>query len=364
MNKTLLHLQSSMFEDRERVLIESGPFRVSGFRYDSGVCALRMNNDRGEIVMLPYQGQQIWSACFDGRDLTMKSMFGEPRDTRTYLETYGGFLLHCGATSMGVPTSLDNHPLHGDLPNAPYQKAFIVVSEDETGPYVALSGIYQHTVAFNFNYTAEPFVKMREGSALVSVDITIRNLKNSPMPLMYLAHANFRPVDDARLVYSAISDAEHVRVRTSIPSHIHPLPGYKEFIDKLSAEPSLHHLLRHDLAFDPEVVFYIDYLTDAQGWSHSMQVHPSGIADYIAHRPTELSKGVRWISRTADQDALGLLLPATAEPEGYHAELEKGNVKQLDAHQQYDIHMVMGALTASEASKMSDTIQKIVERGK
>ena len=68
-----------------------------------------MSNDRGELVMLPFQGQQIWSAKFDGRPLTMTSMFAEPRLTRSFLETYGAFFLHCGVTAMGGPSAQDTH---------------------------------------------------------------------------------------------------------------------------------------------------------------------------------------------------------------------------------------------------------------
>ena len=60
----------------------------------------------------------------DGRQLTMRSMFDQPQATRNYLETYGGFLIHCGFTAMGVPTKEDSHPLHGELPNAPYRQAY------------------------------------------------------------------------------------------------------------------------------------------------------------------------------------------------------------------------------------------------
>jgi len=76
-----------------------------------------------------------------------------------------------------------------------------------------------------------------------------------------------------------------------------------------------------------------------------------------------LGKGVRWISRTPDQDAIGLNLPATAEPEGYQAELEKGNVLQLGAHSQYDIHMVLGALDASQAMEIEKKIGMVVTKG-
>jgi hypothetical protein len=113
--------------------------------------------------------------------------------------------------------------------------------------------------------------------------------------------------------------------------------------------------------FDPEVVFYIDYQADADGWAHSIQVHPDGQADYIRHRPAQLNKGVRWICRTADQDALGLILPSTAEPEGYSAEKAKGNIKVLPAAWNIlSLNMNLGALTADEACAAEEEIRAIL----
>lgn len=361
MRPTLFHLTETMFGERERLLVEHGSLRAHAFRFDTGVCAIRLTNSRGELAILPFQGQQIWSAVFDGRNLTMKSMFDNPKATQTYLETYGGFLLHCGATAMGVPGPGDNHPLHGELPNAGYQSAYIELGQDEYGEYIAVGGKYRHTVAFNFNYTAQPLTRLHENSALVQVEMTITNLKNTAMPLMYLAHANFRPVDDGRLVYTAVVNPQNVRVRTNIPSHVHPLPGYKEFLDELQKEPTKHHILKQGLAFDPEVVFYIDYLADQQGWAHSLQIHPDGSSDYIGHKPSQLSKGVRWICRTSDQDALGLNLPATAEPEGYKAEEVKGNIQQLAGKGVFYFELVMGLLTPTETAEMETKVQKIIE---
>jgi hypothetical protein len=195
-SETIINITPQFFAEREKTLVEHGTLTASTFRFDSGVCGLRLNNELGQLVLLPFQGQQIWSAEFGGRNLTMKSMFAEPRPTREYLETYGGFLLHCGATAMGVPSKEDTHPLHGELPNAPYQKAYLVVGQDEKDSYIGLGGQYQHTVAFNYNYIAEPLVKLYTGSTLFWLTMTITNLKNSEMELMYLAHVNFRPVDN------------------------------------------------------------------------------------------------------------------------------------------------------------------------
>ncbi len=190
--------------------------------------------------------------------------------------------------------------------------------------------------------------------------MAVTNLKRSPMELMYLAHANFCPVDHGRLVYSAPGDPSHVRVRASIPSHVKPLPGYREFLEELAQRPEKHHVLQPGLAFDPEVVFFIDYMADEKGWAHTMQVHPDGSADYIRHRPSQLDKGVRWICRTADQDALGMNLPATAEPEGYSAEKAKGNIKILPAQETWRCEMEMGALSADEAQTIEAKIARIV----
>ena len=357
---TIIHITPRFFSEVERALVERGPLAASAFRFDNGVRALRLKNEMGELVLLPFQGQQIWSARFGGRDLTMKSMFSEPRPTREYLETYGGFLIHCGATAMGVPSKDDTHPLHGELPNAPYQKAYLVLGEDERGPYIGLGGQYQHTVAFGYNYLAEPLVKLYAGATTFSVSMTLTNLKRTDMEWMYLAHVNFRPVDNGRLVYSAQCTPQHVRVRKSIPSHVRPGPGYREFIEELAEHPEKHHVLAPDLVFDPELVFSIDYLADADGWAHSLQVHPDGVADYVRHRPDQLDVGVRWICRTPDQDALGFVLPATAEPEGYLAEKAKGYIKTIPAGGVAQIDMEIGTLAPDKAAQVSAQIGEIV----
>ena len=362
MTETLLHLFPASFPERERVLVEHGPLTASVFRYDSGVCGLRLKNELGELALLPFQGQQIWSAAFGGRDLTMKSMFSQPNATRNYLETYGGFMIHCGATRMGVPSAGDNHPLHGELPNAPYQRAWLAVGEDARGAYIELSGEYEHIVAFSDHYIARPQVRLYANSAIFPVSIAISNLKKTPMDLMYLAHANFRPVDDGRLIYSAVCDAAHVRVRKSIPSHVKPLPGYAEFLVELAERPERHNVLSPGLAFDPEVVFFVDYLADAQGWAHTLQIHPDGSADYISHRPDQLNHGVRWICRTPDQDALGMCLPATAEPEGYTAEKAKGNVRSVPGGATVRFDMEMGYLSPAAAAQMAEKIGVMIGR--
>jgi len=62
-----IHLMPEMFAERERVVLEHGSLAASAFRFASGVCGLRLKNGLGELTLLPFQGQQIWSAAFHGQ---------------------------------------------------------------------------------------------------------------------------------------------------------------------------------------------------------------------------------------------------------------------------------------------------------
>jgi hypothetical protein len=354
------NLSPDFFSAQEKKLVEYGVLSAATFRFDSGVCGLRLQSDRGQLVLLPFQGQQVWSAAFEGYDLTMRSMFDQPYPTQEFLKTFGGFLQHCGLTGAGGPSPQDTHPLHGELPNAPFQAAYLVAGEDEQGRYLGLGGWYEYTVAFAHHYRAEPLVKLYAGASHFHVSLTATNLKNSDMELMYLAHVNFKPVNDGRLVYSAHCTPEHVRVRSAIPAHIKPGPGYMAFIHSLQAAPEKHNVLRPELAFDPEAVFFIDYIADEAGWAYNLQLHPDGSADYIRHRPDQLPKGTRWISRTPDQDAIALVEAGTCEPEGYLAEKAKGNLKILPPGGQFTCVLEIGRLAPAEAARLEQKISALL----
>ena len=222
-----IDIHPSWFSEKESQIAQCGELKVSGFCYDSGVAALRIVNDRGEIIVLPFHGQQIWRAKFDGRDLTMQSYFDEPVNTQTYLENYGAFFIHCGVTAIGAPGPEDTHPLHGELPNARFQHAYLLV--DEMAQTVSVVSTYQHTLAFSYHYLATATVVVPQGSALIDVSLVVDNLKNTPMDLMYLGHANFRPVDGGELHYMAHYTAENVRVRRSIQAMSHQSPDTASF---------------------------------------------------------------------------------------------------------------------------------------
>jgi hypothetical protein len=353
-----ISLDQSVFQTGETLLVEGGGVSACSFVYSSGVKAVRLHHASADVILLPYQGQQIWSAVFSGRELAMRSMFSEPQAERGFLRNMGRYLLHCGVSGIGAPGAQDQHPFHGELPNAPYQHAWLVAGEDENGSYIGLSGSYEYVEAFKSHYRFIPRVKLYQDSTVLHAQVTLENLNQTPLEFMYLAHINMRPVDNAKLVYSSKVNPENVRVRTSLPANLQPKPGYTEFIRRLSVHPELHHTLSPDLPYDPEVVFYLTFMADQQGWASSMQVHPDGSADIVRHRPAQLSHGIRWICRTPDQEALGFE-PATAEVDGYTAEKAKGNVRLLPGGEVFQAEYQMGLLAPEQAKMECEKISAL-----
>jgi hypothetical protein len=354
-------LRKTDFVEKERTFIDFEDLKASLFLYGSGVHAVKVANEHGHIIVLPYKGQQVWNAFFRGRYLNMKTMYEEPKNTDFFLNTYGCFVMHCGPLRMGCPGPEDDHVLHGELPYADYDEAALVMGEDEKGRYIGITGVYDYNRAFGEKYQARPLVKLHEGSSLVDILMTIENYSHYPMELMYMCHVNFRPVEYGKIVQSVDWTREHMKVRTVIPEHVKASRTFVDFLAKLEETPRLTEVIKPEDEYNPEIAFFIHSpRVDENGWSHYMQVHPDGSADYIRYKPEELDHNTRWISRTEDQAGLGLALPATCDPEGYSAEKKKGNIKEIPASSSVSFSVVAGHLNQEEANEMETHINKIV----
>jgi hypothetical protein len=180
---------------------------------------------------------------------------------------------------------------------------------------------------------------------------------------MYLCHINFRPVDGAQLIYSALADPEHVRAHVAVPADLPAADAarLRRTIERINADPAVHHRIDpQDQCYDPEVVMTIKYLADASGYAHSLQKRPQGDAFYVAHRIAELPLVLRWIARTGDEDALGMVLPATAEHLGRERASRDGMMKTLAAGDSVCLSMKVGYLDAAATAAVEAQITAIL----
>ena len=360
MNK--FYLYEDFFTRDEKEILSFGKLSASLFTYSTGVKAVRLKNDRGSIVLLPYMGQMIWRAEFDGYDMTMKTIFEEPIPAKEcFHETYGCFLMHCGLTAMGNPTTEDTHTPHGELPICKYQTVYLVSGEDEGGKYVGLSGVYTHKSCYALNYDFSPLVKIYEGKTVINIDASFTNNKDVPLEYFYLCHINHRPIDGATLEYTA--DRKSIKVNHEVPedyfskedadasnAYLAELDKNPGIMDKVGAEGQCYR---------PEIVFKCTYTPDENGNAYTMQYDKGGHSTFVIHRPEELPFGIRWISRTEDEDTMGMVLPATCEHLGRLYCQRNGQSRFLGKGETVTYRMQTGLLNSAEADNMYKKIKSM-----
>lgn len=353
---TTFSLYPELFGAQERTVLESADFRVQAWTYASGVKALALENNRGRLVVLPYQGQMIWSAVFDGCDLSMRNMFEQPRPSPTVIGTYGCFMFHSGLLRNGCPTPEDDHPLHGEMPCAAMDSAWLEVGEDDQGAFLRLGGDCEYVMGFGDHYRASPSVTLRSGSALFDIGMQVRNLAGKPMDLMYMAHMNYAYVAQGRFVEPL--GAGRTRVRSSVPAHVKPTPAWSAYIAELSEDPARLQTLDTPELYDPEIVcFFEDVPADANGHAHFLLKHPAGPAFYTRYKPAQFDHAARWVLHNADQEVAAFVLPSTCEPEGYLAERAKGNVRSLNAGESAAFSVTTGYLAEAEVQQLEQGLK-------
>jgi hypothetical protein len=323
-------LRREGFGAKEREVVRFDDLSASTFRYGTGVEAIRLSNSRGHVVVLPYMGQMIWSAAFDGVDLAMTSMFAEPRPAKTIVETYGCLAYHSGLLRNGVPSVEDSHPPHGEAPCAEMDEAGLLCGADSSGRWIAVTGVREYAMGFGAHYRATPRVTLKSEETGFRIAMEVRNLSAAPMDLMYMCHVNFAFAEGARIVQSVPFTPEHVVARTSIPGHVVPTPQYRALIDAFAANPARLSVLNEPSLYDPEQVFYVKHLKrGSDGLVHFMLMRREGDAFAISWDPESMPHCIRWILDNKDQRVAAFAMPATCEPEGYLAEKRKGNVRLL-----------------------------------
>ena len=356
-----INLYKEFFAENEKTLITAGELKVTLFRYSTGIEAVKLSNKKGYVTLLPFVGQQIWDMEFLGHNLVMKSIYDEPEICKDfYGESYGCFLMHCGLTAMGNPASEDTHTPHGELPIAKYKEAYILSGEDEKGKYISLSGIYSHKRAFEINYEFSPECRLYEDASTVEMTVNFTNKKDLPLEYFYLCHVNYRPIDGAKLYYTAKHEniTAHHEVPDNYPKELKDKTN--AYLDKLDKDTSIMDIIDSNIqSYAPEIVFTCKYDADEEGNAHTMQLLPDGFACYVCHKPGELPFGVRWIARTEDEDALGMVLPATAQHMGYIYCKENGQEKYIMKGETVTYHIKTGILSPEESNKIKDKITKI-----
>jgi hypothetical protein len=317
-------LYKELFTRETKMLVDTNGVKVSAFKYNSGVAALKIENSQGYLIVLPYVGQMIWDARFKGIDMCMQNMFSEPKVKNTIVETYGCFAFHSGIIRNGCPSAQDDHPLHGEMPCAAMDKAWLEIAGDT----VSVKGEYEYAMGFGDHYLASPSVVLAHSASIFKICMTVKNLASVPMPLQYMCHMNTAYFENATFSQNIPNSA--IRLRESIPAHVKPTPIWLDFNETLKQSLRPISCLNTPTFYDPEIVYFMDDLSKYADNLEFKMVLEGGRVLITKFNSSEFNFATRWLLYNGDQKVAAYVLPATCRPEGYLAAKESGSLIMLE----------------------------------
>lgn len=350
-----IELHEHMFTPPEHALLRLEDTRITAFRYPSGVAALKLVGPRIDMIWLPFTGQMIWDLAIDGEPLKMRSMFEEPTGSTVFDRDYGMFMAHCGITAMGGPGPEDSHPLHGELPHAAYESAFIEIRRDASGAEIALCGSTVEKIFGEIHYEFRPRLTIRPDSPVVELRSTLLNHRSREFEYQYLCHLNWMPHDGAEFAQSSTLDPSEYRILMDAASD----RSTAEYVRGLIARPELSLHVEPGVAVDPEYCVWMTPRSDSAGWAHAMQVMPDGRSHFVSWDTATLPHAVRWLARTGDEDAVGFALPATGHHLGRAQSRADGLLRTLAARSRVSFAIDFGLHDAATAASFRERIEEI-----
>lgn len=347
------------FGDVPALLARTDTFSVTGWRSALGIEMLAIESARGKVELLPYLGQMLWDACFDGVRLTMSSAFDEPRPAQSIVETYGCLAYHSGLLRNGCPGPEDDHPLHGEMACATMDSAHLELGADEEGPFVRLGGHVDYIRGFGPHYRAMPSITLR-ADATIEMAMQVENRSRLAMDLMYMCHVNFAFVAGGVIHQGAPYTPARTRVRSQVPAHVVASESYLGFIDALAGDPAPSGRLDQPERWNPEQVLYIEApATEPSGQTHAMLERPEGDGFFMSWRAEDFGHMARWILNGEDAQVAAFALPSTCEPEGYTAEKAKGNLRSVAPGETAAFATRFGYLTAPQTAEFAARIARM-----
>ncbi len=317
-----LPLYKHSFSRNRSLIARSDAFEIYTFVYNSGVEAVEIRNSKGHLVVLPFMGQMVWDAEFLGTDLCMKNMFSEPKPAKTIVETYGCFAFHSGMIRMGCPTPQDDHVLHGEMPCATMDSAWLEVSDTS----VTIKGHYEYVMGFGDHYLATPSVTLGQDSGEFDIQMTVKNLASVPMPLQYMCHINAAYLEGA--VMSQNLPDEAFVLRQSVPDHVRPTEQWLAYNEILKTSAPFAVLDKPQM-HDPEIVYFADDISRfTERAEFSMAIGDKCL--FTEFDTKEFNNLTRWVLYNGDQQVAAYALPATCRPEGFLAARESGTLVYLE----------------------------------
>lgn len=169
--KNMINLNPGQFRRKAKEVYRDADFTVTTFMFPGEIAAMRLQNNRGSLTLLPYQDLVVWDAAFDGHSLKSKESPTQPRRD----DNHGCFVCH-----EGLPEN------HGPIVDVWLEVEDTILTVRASNADSLKSGC--HT---------QPSVQLTANSAQFSIEMVINNLAEHVQPLSYRCHMNYACEPDA-----------------------------------------------------------------------------------------------------------------------------------------------------------------------
>lgn len=306
-----------------------------------GVRTARMHNSSGlDLQVLIDRGLDLYGAQYHGLPLAWVSSTGptnpayfEPGGLGWLRGFYGGLLLTCGLSSIGVPEvdEGDALGLHGRVSNLPASQVNYGGYWQDGDYYVFVEGQVRETRIFGENLLLKRRLQTRLGVPAVVIEDTIVNEGYQPSPHMLLYHIN------AGFPLAAAGS------RLNAPS-----------LEVTPRTDDARAGLDHYAAFEPptagyrEQVFYHRLQADGDGFVR-VELLSSAVQDgvplgmYVRYRQAELPCFIEWKMMGQGVYSVGLE-PATNWVDGRSKERTRGALTVLQPAETRSYYLEIGII--------------------
>jgi galactose mutarotase-like enzyme len=305
-----------------------------------GVDIVEINNGRFRFTVVPTRGMGIWKAALGELQLAWKSPVRGPVHPSFvclwepsglgWLDGFDEMFVRCGLENNGAPVFHDNgslrYPLHGRIANIPAQKVELTV--DDVAGEIAISGVVEEARLFGNKLRLETTISTSVNRPGLTVTDTVVNISAEMSQLQLLYHVNFGvPLlgPGARAVLPVVKVA----------------PRDKPAMGNLAE----WNVCGPETPGAPEVVFYTQLCSDADGRTHAMLRNAAGTKGVsLLFNTRQLPCFSLWKNRqaTADGYVVGLE-PGTNYPNRKPFEQQHGRVVELEPGESRTFELLLEA---------------------
>ena len=342
--------------------------RVGDISQVAGVRLMRLEDGRGEGVrvieartgtcfsfnVLASRGMDISFAEYKGIPLSWRSCTGdvspafyEPEGEGWHRIFYGGMVVTCGLTNVGVPCQDQGEELgrHGRISATPAESVYADGRWEGDEYNLVIQGRMRQAAFGGENLSLTRKICTRLGASMFRIEDEVENHDFRPTPLMFLYHVN--------LGFPLLSEESALFIPT-------------KKVDSMenSVDPKEFNRLHPPIAGAPSQVFYHQVASDPEGRVLVALINERlSIGVYIQYNKNHLKNLVQWKMLGQGIHVLGIE-PANCHVEGRVRERERGTLEFLPPGGKKNFYLELGVLeSTSELREIKEKIESLIREG-